>query len=372
MLRLGHENGGTALLPGVIFLEHRAEEHRIMVLSDAAIASEMLGTAVMKALTQNGKTAPSNPRGNVGLTTEIGRQQETTAFKSELNPLLRLLHSDRLKLAKLTNNDATIKVTNPVLLAKIKTSQLNTNLEDLPIMQTHMLTKVLTMTACTPIDYSGPGAKADAWYIAHFLRFERDGVTLRAFKTLKDFQELIDTVEKCFCAIAMETKSDRPFFRDIFRPMRDNFYDSARKTKLHDVPMDWLAYEVATLFNQWAQLYTDTQYAAVDFETFKQLNIAALHFDNKEWRHESNDAESTTTPVQRVNPPTKTVAPPPAAGNYKRLPVTDYQAQKARDRSNAKRRLPHRRHQHPREEQRASQISTARPVHMPTTLTTQL
>ena len=96
MLRLGHENGGTALLPGVIFLEHRAEEHRIMVLSDAAIASEMLGTAVMKALTQNGKTAPSNPRRNVGLTTEIGRQQETTAFKSELNPLLRLLHSDRL------------------------------------------------------------------------------------------------------------------------------------------------------------------------------------------------------------------------------------------------------------------------------------
>jgi hypothetical protein len=318
MLRLGHENGGTALLPGVIFLEHRAEEHRIIVLSDAAIASEMLGTAVMKALTQNGKTAPSNPRGNVGLTTEIGRQQETTAFKSELNPLLRLLHSDRLKLAKLTNNDATIKMTNPVLLAKIKTSQLNTNLEDLPIMQTHMLTKVLTMTACTPIDYSGPGAKADAWYIAHFLRFERDGVTLRAFKTLKDFQELIDTVEKCFCAIAMETKSDRPFFRDIFRPMRDNFYDSARKTKLDDVPIDWLTYEVATLFNQWAQLYTDTQYAAVDFETFKQLNIAALHFDNKEWRHESNDAESTTTPVQRVNPPTKTVAPPPAAGNYKR------------------------------------------------------
>jgi hypothetical protein len=116
----------------------------------------------------------------------------------------------------------------------------------------------------------------------------------------------------------METKSDRPFFRDIFRPMRDNFYDSARKTKLDDVPIDWLTYEVATLFNQWAQLYTDTQYAAVDFETFKQLNIAALHFDNKEWRHESNDAESTTTPVQRVNPPTKTVAPPPAAGNYKR------------------------------------------------------
>ena len=142
-------------------------------------------------------------------------------------------------------------------------------------------------------------------------------MTLRAFKTLKDFPELIDTVEKCFCAIAMETKNDRTFFRDIFRPMRDNFYDSARKTKLHDVPMDWLAYEVATLLKQWAQLLVHgQQYAATDFETFKHLNIAAHHFDNKAWSHEIKDSEPTTTPVQRVNPPTKAVATPTPAGGY--------------------------------------------------------
>ena len=161
MFRLGYENGGTALLPGITFLEHRAE----LVLSDAAIASEKMGKVAMEALTRNGKvmlTSRSNPRGNVGLTTEMGKQLEASAIKSELNPLLRLLHNDRLKFAKLTNNDAAIKVTNPVLLVKIKTSQLNTNLEDLPIMQTHMLTKLLTITACTQIDYSGPGTKADA------------------------------------------------------------------------------------------------------------------------------------------------------------------------------------------------------------------
>ncbi len=65
-------------------------------------------------------------------------------------------------------------------------------------------------------------------------------MTLRAFKTLKDFPELIDTVEKCFCAIAMETKSDRTFFRDILRLMQDNFYDSARKTKLDALWVGWL------------------------------------------------------------------------------------------------------------------------------------
>ena len=51
MFRLGHENGGTALLPGITFLEHRAE----LVLSDAAIASEKMGKVAMEALTQNGK-----------------------------------------------------------------------------------------------------------------------------------------------------------------------------------------------------------------------------------------------------------------------------------------------------------------------------
>ena len=83
--------------------------------------------------------------------------------------------------------------------------------------------------------------------------------------------------------------------------------------------MGWLAYEVATLLNQWAQLLVNgQQYAAMDFETFKHLNIAAHHFDNKAWRHEIKDAEPTTTPVQRVNPPTKAVAPPLPAGGYKR------------------------------------------------------
>ena len=47
MLRLAHENGDTELLPKIIFLEHRAEDWRILVLSDAVIASEMLGTVVM-------------------------------------------------------------------------------------------------------------------------------------------------------------------------------------------------------------------------------------------------------------------------------------------------------------------------------------
>jgi hypothetical protein len=119
------------------------------------------------------------------------------------------------------------------MLAKIKISQINTNLEDLPIMQTRtVLTKLLAMTACTQIDYSGAGFKADAWHIVHFLKFEKDGATLHEFKTIKDFQELVDTAEKCFCAIAMETKRDR---RDIFRPMRDNFSDAGRKTKLDDL-----------------------------------------------------------------------------------------------------------------------------------------
>jgi len=243
MLRLAHEYGGTAWLPQIIFIEHQAEDHRILVLSDAALAGEVVGKVVLKALTKNGKiilTSPSNPRENyeAGASTS-GKLTEAASIKTGLNPLLRLLHNDRQKLAKLTNGDATIKVSNPAMLAKIKINQLGSNIEDLPIMQTHMLTKLLAMNACVQIDYySGTGSKADAWHIAHFLKFEKDGVTLRAFRCLRDFQEFIDTIEKCFCAIAMEGKRDKTFFRDIFRPVRDNFYDMARKTKLDDLPMD--------------------------------------------------------------------------------------------------------------------------------------
>ena len=105
---------------------------------------------------------------------------------------------------------------------------------------------------CTQTDYSGAGSKADAWHIAHFLKFEKDGASLRAFRTLKDFQEFVDTVEKYFCAIAMVTKRDRAFFRDAFRPMRDNFSDACRKTKSDDLSADWMAYELAVLFTKWA------------------------------------------------------------------------------------------------------------------------
>jgi hypothetical protein len=115
------------------------------------------------------------------------------------------------------------------MLAKIKVHQLGSNIEDLPIMQTHMLTKLLAMNAYVQIDYSSVGSKVNAWHIAHFLKFEKDGVTLRAFKSMKDFQEFIDTIEKCFCAIALESMTDRAFFRDIFHPTRENLHDAARK-----------------------------------------------------------------------------------------------------------------------------------------------
>jgi hypothetical protein len=361
MLRLAHENGGTADLPKIIFLEHVDEERRILVLSDAAIASEMLGAAVMKALTRNGKvtlTSPSNPRGNGDATSTQGRPAETMALKTELNPLLRLLHNDRQKLAKMTNGDPTIKVSNPAMLAKIKISQLNTNLEDLPIMQTHVLTKLLAMTACTQIDYSGAGSKADAWHIAHFLKFEKDGATLREFKTIKDFQEFVDTAEKCFCAIAMETKRDRAFFRDIFRPMRDNFSDAGRKTKLDDLPADWMAYELAVLFTRWAQLYTDPLYAAMDFDAFKKINIDTLQFDNAAWRSECRDADQSTTPIQRVNPPTKAAATPAPAAGFKR----GRQAQATGGHQGAKRQKPQQRQPPPVAVQPAAPKNTKPPA----------
>jgi hypothetical protein len=165
-----------------------AEDHRILVLFDAALAGELVGKAMVKALKKNRKimlTSPSNPRGNG----EAGASTSGKSMDAASDTLLRLLHNDRQKLAKLTNGDATIKVSKPAMLAKIKVHQLGSNIEDLPIMQTHILIKLLAMNACAQIDYSGVGSKADAWHSTHFLKFEKDGVTLRAFKSMKDFQD---------------------------------------------------------------------------------------------------------------------------------------------------------------------------------------
>ena len=75
----------------------------------------------------------------------------------------------------------------------------------------------------------------------------------------------------------------------------------------------------AVLFTKWAQLCTDPLYAAMDFDTFKKLNIETLYFDNAAWRSECRDAGRSTTPAQRVNPPTKAaVTLAPSAGFNKR------------------------------------------------------
>ena len=58
----------------------------------------------------------------------------------------------------------------------------------------------------------------------------------------------------------MKTKKDRAFFLGVFRPMLDNFSDACRKTKLDDLPVDWMAYKLAVLLTKWAQLYTDPLY----------------------------------------------------------------------------------------------------------------
>jgi len=115
----------ATMLAGVIFLEHRPSRRPPHTGSlgrgDCQRNAGHGGDESSHATRQGRANSVLGPaRKNVGLATEIGKHQEATAIKSEFNPLLRLLHNDRLKLARLTNNDAAIKVTNPELLAKIQ------------------------------------------------------------------------------------------------------------------------------------------------------------------------------------------------------------------------------------------------------------
>jgi hypothetical protein len=53
----------------------------------------------------------------------------------------------------------------------------------------------------------------------------------------------------------------------------------------------------------------------MDFDAFKKLNNETLYFENAAWRSEYRDA---TTPIQRVNPPTKAAATLAPTAGYKR------------------------------------------------------
>ena len=108
----------------------------------------MLGTAVvvMKALTRNGKItliSPSNPPGvgEVGPSAP-GEPAETVATKSELTRSSTTGKNSRRQPMETPPS----RFPTP----KIKISQLNTNLEDLPIMQTHLLAKLLTTAELVP------------------------------------------------------------------------------------------------------------------------------------------------------------------------------------------------------------------------------
>ena len=74
------------------------------------------------------------------------------------------------------------------------------------------------------------------------------------------------------------------------------YSDACRKTKLDNLPVDWMAYELAVLFTKWAQLNTDPLYAPMDFDAFKQHNIESLYFDTQ------RGAANTETQINQQRP----------------------------------------------------------------------
>jgi hypothetical protein len=96
----------------------------------------------------------------------------------------------------------------------------------------------------------------------------------------------------------------------------------------------------------------------MDFDAFKKINIDTLQFDNAAWRSECRDADQSTTPIQRVNPPTKAAATPAPAAGFKR----GRQAQATGGHQGAKRQKPQQRQPPPVAVQPAAPKNTKPPA----------
>ena len=239
-------------------------------------------------------------------------------------PLQRALHQDRKKLAVLTNNDPDMKATNPALLTRIRNQQANTIIPSLPVMQGDILSKFIQMLWCITLDFSGTGKKADAVHPSHFLKFDANG-DLSTFKNIGDFIQFVDNIQAVCMAVFMEDKKSIPFFSRIFLLLRDKFRDTSLDRSVEHLNCNFMAYNLALMFNEWAQLYTNGANINATHEEFLQMNLAVLDFDEIEWQQRCKSKDMSKVPNQQVTPkaakslPATTAGSPRTKGNKHKL-----------------------------------------------------
>ena len=288
----------------------------ILVYSELAIRTQAIDADVRRALNTAGVVnpiAPSTPSSSRSTTTvqlgASGYAVEKTGGKSsaEWIPLRRALHGDKSKIYFFTKGDQDAKLSgNAQLLTRIRNQgRGTTQIMSLPAMQGLLLVKLLAFCFCVTIDFVGTGANKtpDALHICMFMDTPSPGVFFKFTKST-EIITMFENLEKVCMAIFQESYGDpHPHFARCFDDIKDSLKDDNPDTEIKHCSINYQVWKVEQLVVEWANLYTNEDYASMGRADFLALNIRTLSIDKEAWRRDHGQYDKARIPVQVQAPP---------------------------------------------------------------------
>jgi hypothetical protein len=333
----------TRIYPQCISFEHGlySKPVSILVYSELALRTRVLERGIQDALLSYGILYPIAPSttstgssGSFQLTTGGIVEKSDGKNLAEWLPIRRALHGDKAKILAFTLGDMDMKISNPRFLTRIRNnSQLADNILDLPIMQSALLLKFLTMNFCLVIDWIGTGATKvpDGCHLCMFMPGTLGSYPYFKFQTSEDIIAAIDHLK----AVSMDSFGERyqstltPCFRHIFEPIKDQFRDRNPATRIYHLPIDYQVHHTQALFVQFASLFTNRTYEHMDVSEFRDLCVKTLTIDTTKWRRDKGEDDSSCIPRQIIAPPGLKIEVPKGGVKFTRAEKREFQKSKS-------------------------------------------
>jgi hypothetical protein len=289
----------------------------ILVYSDLTISSHAMDPAVRQAIALKGilnPIAPSTPCSSRITTVQVGTNgvpvERTTNGKhsTEWTPLRRALHGDKSKITFFTKGEADARITgNAAILTRIRNQGKGTlRLMSLPVMQAPLLVKLLTMTFCVTIDFTGTSANRtpDALHICMFMESPSPGTYFK-FTTSKELIEMFDNMERVTMSIFQEKYGDpNPHYSRIFLGIKDTLRDDDPDTGVQHCNINYQVWKIEEIVVAWSEIYSKEDYENMSRPDFLALNIKILSIDKAKWRKDNGEYDKSRIPAQILGPPT--------------------------------------------------------------------
>jgi len=286
----------------------------ILVYSDLTISSHAMDPAVRQAIALKGilnPIAPSTPCSSRITTVQVSTNgvpvERTTHGKNstEWIPLRRALHGDKSKITFFTRGEADAKITgNAAILTRIRNQGKGTlRLMSLPVMQAPLLVKLLTMTFCVTIDFTGTSANRtpDALHICMFMESPSPGAYFK-FTTTKELIEMFDNMERVTMSIFQEKYGDpNPHYSRIFLGIKDSLRDDDPDTGVQHCNINYQVWKIEEIVVSWSEIYSNEDYANMSRPDFLALNIKILSINKDKWRKDHGEYDKSRIPAQIIS-----------------------------------------------------------------------